>query len=323
MRFVMASKVKNIYYGFLIGIFLLSIFTVFILKQNKLLVNIEFVQNYNSVKTNRFRDNEKLKLIVPKVILTNDISFEKDIKKALNYVATVIDGRYISNPNLTAYQKLNSILTQKRGGLCGDLAIILKGILIAKGYKARTIQLLRQIASYSYTHVVTEVWSESLHKFILLDPTFNLMIKSNNKYINANELINIVLYKKSQLDILENPRKNVAKYKEYYADYFAFYNNVLIVTANKFSGYKRIFSKLPILNSYLGGKYYVQDNDGVKGVARLYKIFYLYIPTFLLINILLLIFLKIKNTLNLNNSQKSENSAKIRVLKEFGKNLIF
>lgn len=114
----MLSKLKNIYYGFLIGIFILSIFTIYTLKSNQLLINIEQVQDYNSVNiVDTYNDNHKLKTILPKEIFENNANFEEDIQKTLNYVTKVIDGRYISNPNLTAYQKLNNILTQNGGDL--------------------------------------------------------------------------------------------------------------------------------------------------------------------------------------------------------------
>ena len=181
------------------------------------------------------------------------------------------------------------------GGICGDLAMILQEILIVKGYIARTIQLIRQVGSSYDTHVVTEVYSPIQKKFILLDPTFNLMFKSSDNYINANELKDIVLYKKGKLNILENIKTKVAKYKEYYVDYFSLYNNVLIVRANNSVGYKRMFSKLPILHNYLGRKYYVQNSDSMKGISKVYELFYIYIPIFFLLNILLLILLKINN----------------------------
>ncbi len=179
------------------------------------------------------------------------------------------------------------------GGTCGDLAMILHEILIVKGYNSRTIQLIRQVGSSFDTHIVIEVWGENLKKFILLDPTFNLMFKSDGNYISASELKSIVLYEKKNLYIVENIQLKVAQYKEYYVNYFSLYNNILIVKSNNLIGYKKILSKLPILHNYLGRKYYVKDNDSLKGILVLYNIFYFYIPIFLLINIFLLIFFKI------------------------------
>lgn len=113
----MLSIFKNYYYGFLSATFILSIFIIFVLKQNQLLMNIEQVKDYNSVKIDdKYSDNKELKTILPSHILKNDDNFEQDIKKTLNYVATSVNGRYVSNPNLTAYQKLNNILTQNGGG---------------------------------------------------------------------------------------------------------------------------------------------------------------------------------------------------------------
>jgi hypothetical protein len=117
MKQLMLNKLKNSYYGFLVGVFVISVLMIFLLRENKLYFNIEVILNYNSKQINdNYYDNNKLKIILPKEILTNDNNFIKDINKTLNYVATVIDGRYVSNPNLTAYKKLNYILTQNEGG---------------------------------------------------------------------------------------------------------------------------------------------------------------------------------------------------------------
>jgi len=113
----MLNKFKNIYYGALIGIFILSILIISVLKVNNIWMNIDLIADYNQiVDVGKYPDNNKLKIILPKEILSSDVSFEKDIKKTLSYVATVINGRYSSNPNLTGYQKLKSILTQNGGG---------------------------------------------------------------------------------------------------------------------------------------------------------------------------------------------------------------
>lgn len=179
------------------------------------------------------------------------------------------------------------------GGICGDLAMILKEILEVKGYTARTIQLIRQVGSSHDTHVLTEVRDSKRNKFIVLDPTFHIMFQSNNQYINANEVKNIFLYKKEGLAIEESIQQKVAKYKEYYVDYFSLYNNVLIVKTNSLIGFKRLLSQLPIFHNYLGGKYYTEYDNSINGVSILYKIFYFYIPLFLFMNLMLLILIKI------------------------------
>jgi hypothetical protein len=202
----------------------------------------------------------------------------------------VVDGRYVSNPNLTAYQKLSHVLTQNGGGICGDLAIVLKEVLEVKGYKARTIQLVRQLGSSYDTHVVTEVFDENLKKYILLDPTFNLMFKSSDKYINANEVRQKHLYKKNSFEIIQLDNSNVAKYREYYVDYMSLYNNVLIVKSNNFEGIKRLVSRLPLLHNYFGGKYFISDNQDGKGMAAIYNLFYVYLPLLLLAGFIYIIF---------------------------------
>ncbi|WP_152056779.1 hypothetical protein [Aliarcobacter butzleri] len=114
---MLLNKFKNIYIGCLIGITILSVITIYILKQNQLLMNIEQVTDYNHITINdSYKDNQKIKTILPQAIIQNDTDFIKDIQKTLNYVATVVDGRYTSNSHLTAYLKLNNILHENGGG---------------------------------------------------------------------------------------------------------------------------------------------------------------------------------------------------------------
>jgi hypothetical protein len=114
---MLISRLKYLYYGSLVAVFFVSILTIYILKQNNLLMNIETVENYSSVHVeDSYKDNQNLKSLIPQEILQNDKIFEDDIKKTMDYVAKVINGRYISNPNLTAYQKLNNILHENGGG---------------------------------------------------------------------------------------------------------------------------------------------------------------------------------------------------------------
>jgi len=176
------------------------------------------------------------------------------------------------------------------GGICGDMAMILKEVLEVKGYKARTIQLVRQLGSSYDTHVVTEVFDEKLKKYILLDPTFNLMFKSSDKYINANEVRQKHLYKKNSFEIIQLDSSSVAKYREYYVDYMSLYNNVLIVKSNNFEGIKRLASKLPLLHNYFGRKYFIADNQDSKGIFAIYNLFYVYLPLLLLAGFIYIIF---------------------------------
>ncbi len=291
----MLGRLKNIYHGFLIGVFVLSIFVVYVLKSNNIWMNIDLITDYNLIlDVGKYPDNNKLKTILPKEIFSNNVNFEEDIQKALNYVSTVVDGRYISNKNLTGYQKLNNILTKKNGGICGDLAIILKEVLIAKGYKARTVQLIRQFGTLEDTHVITEVYDIKLEKFIMLDPMFNLMIKFDNVYMNANELRDNYLYSNNQYIIQEFKGNQVAKYKNYYVNYLSLFNNVLIVKSSELIDFKRNLMRIPIIQKYVNTKYYTLKDKDTKLYIILYETFYFYIPIFLLLNIILLILLKIK-----------------------------
>lgn len=171
--------------------------------------------------------------------------------------------------------------------------MILKEILEVKGYKARTIQLIRQLGNSHDTHVVTEVYNKQYEKYILLDPTFNLMFKLNEKYINANEVRQSVLYDKNNINIIRNIHQNVEDYTKYYVDYLSLYNNVLIVKTNNSVGYKRLLLKLPIFHNFHGGKYFVNNNDSTKAISLLYNLYYIFVPIFFVANIFVIIYMLI------------------------------
>jgi len=179
--------------------------------------------------------------------------------------------------------------------------MILKEILIVKGYKARTIQLIRQFGTLYDTHVVTEVYDEKLEKFIMLDPMFNLMIKNNSIYMNANELRSSYLYANNRYIIQEFKGNKVAKYNNYYVNYLSLFNNVLIVKSSELIGFKRNLMRIPIIQKYVNSKYYTLKDKDIKVYAILYKLLYFYIPLFLLFNIVVITFINIRNRMKRRN----------------------
>ena len=181
----------------------------------------------------------------------------------------------------------------KMGGECGDLAVILQQILQVKGYQARTVQLMRQIGSAYDTHVVTEVWDKVQQKFIMLDPTFGLMIRGENGFLNAMEIRNGYLYKKYEMKQMYTGTDNGKFLKEYYVNYFPLYNNVLLVDNKELMGIKEQLARLPFFQYFLAMKYYVFDDSKDKsltGTRQLYLLFYFYTPILIFSLFLLLFF---------------------------------
>lgn len=76
------------------------------------------------------------------------------------------------------------------GGLnCRSLSLLLSQLMQAYGIPARPITCLPAEAISADCHVVVEAYSTSLNKWVMLDPTYHLMLKdASGTYINVLEL---------------------------------------------------------------------------------------------------------------------------------------
>lgn len=73
---------------------------------------------------------------------------------------------------------------------CVEYGIVLKSILAARGFKARTLGLKTrdvEITRSGAGHVLTEVWSDAFQQWFLLDAQFNIIPMLNNNPLNAVE----------------------------------------------------------------------------------------------------------------------------------------
>ncbi len=75
-------------------------------------------------------------------------------------------------------------------GICGMMSHTLFGVYKAMGYKTNRIDLLngswgkrRQEGRYSKSHVTTEVYVDDYQKFVVQDPTYNLMMVDDNNNV--------------------------------------------------------------------------------------------------------------------------------------------
>lgn len=81
------------------------------------------------------------------------------------------------------------------GFTCREYAILLASVLQANAQPARVLALMKENYHYGYGkgHWATEVWSDSLQKWILLDPQNNCHWKHEGKTLNAHEIREHVL----------------------------------------------------------------------------------------------------------------------------------
>lgn len=104
------------------------------------------------------------------------------------------DGSVILPKDRNVYALIDSC-QQNNGINCRGLSIILAEVLRLYGIPATHITCMPMEAEFTDCHVVTHAYSEELDQWIMLDPTYKLILKdSNDDYINLpmlrNHLIN-------------------------------------------------------------------------------------------------------------------------------------
>lgn len=114
---------------------------------------------------------------------------------------------------------------------CVEYGIVLKSVLAAYGYPARTLGLKTRDVERTRIgagHVLTEVWSETFQKWYLLDGQFNVVVVKNGIPLNAVEIQKALIEKESisfvdsKGEIDAQRRKKYLKFIPHYLYYFDF-----------------------------------------------------------------------------------------------------
>ncbi|NQZ55917.1 MAG: transglutaminase domain-containing protein [Lentisphaeraceae bacterium] len=88
-------------------------------------------------------------------------------------------------PKWNANKILSLIRSKKTGGFCGQYSQVLAQALTSLGYQARFLWLNK--------HFALEVYSNSLEKWVILDPLYNCVLKKADIYLNAFEAYQLLL----------------------------------------------------------------------------------------------------------------------------------
>lgn len=87
----------------------------------------------------------------------------------------------VSLPNPDPFTSVNILAVaekEKRPFHCGILATVLNDVYLSMGFKSRRLACLPFDKQDSDRHSVTMVWSDDLHKWLLMDPTFDTYFTS-------------------------------------------------------------------------------------------------------------------------------------------------
>ena len=101
--------------------------------------------------------------------------------------------RHDGNSNNPAQVNGDSLITvckaQNRGVNCRMMASILRDAYQAEGFKARIVTCMPKDTLDNDCHVIDVVWSNTLNKWVWMDPTFNAYLRDENgNYLNIEEV---------------------------------------------------------------------------------------------------------------------------------------
>lgn len=143
---------------------------------------------------------------------------------------------------------------QKKGlpSACRRFAYILTGALLAEGVDARLIALSEGFnLPTSKTHYVVEVWLEKLHKWAVVDPTFDAFVLVNGSIASIVE-VQAAARSNGPLTLDQHGSnyrlRRMDQYRHYYSHFFVARTNGL------FDGYRYgLFARKPITFVHFSG----------------------------------------------------------------------
>jgi Transglutaminase-like superfamily len=143
---------------------------------------------------------------------------------------------------------------QKKGlrSACRRFAYILTGALLAEGLNARLIALSEGFdLPTSKTHYVVELWAAKLHKWVVVDPTFDAFVLVKGSMASIVE-VQAAALSNGTLTLDQHGSKyrlhRMDQYRRYYAHFFVANTNAL------FDGYQYgLFARKPIAFVHYSG----------------------------------------------------------------------
>lgn len=197
----------------------------------------------------------------------------------MNRVSTVDSPVAIDSP-----ERMLAAIDAGQGALCGQMAYLYRHVLASLGLASRTVYLQRNPFDCYDDHTVVEARIDG--RWILLDPTFNLVFRDRDgRTLDAFEIKRKV-FRGDGADIVREFLGDVrypVRTADYYVDMLALFTNVYVRDAGS-SGWGR----LPPLRLYFGPRLYYVLVDGESDASmtlwrRLYGLTALVLPITLLL----------------------------------------
>lgn len=112
-------------------------------------------------------------------------------KNLLNWVHNTVrhDGSSNNPPSRNGADLITVCKKENRGVNCRMLSTILKDAYQAEGFKARMVTCMPKDTADFDCHVITVVWSDSLNKWVWMDPTFDAFVSDEKgNLLNIEEV---------------------------------------------------------------------------------------------------------------------------------------
>jgi len=202
--------------------------------------NTALSDNHKHLKIPKSIEDKDLKMLKKYVLQNIDLKKYTDpevIIRSLEWISTRWEHNGMNQPpkNISSYQIL---LNAKKGQKyrCVEYGKVLADLLKSFGYISRSIGLKTTNVAYGgfgMGHVAAEVWSNTLSKWIFVDPQFGIYVKHRGQFLNYYEMFQ--LKRDSKFDAIEfiptdgflkynsiTKEELVGDYKNFLANYFGY-----------------------------------------------------------------------------------------------------
>lgn len=204
--------------------------------------NLKLDDGYRTLKLPESLDTPELRQLREYVLKQVDLSRHSDpelILAALEWVSIQWDhdGMNQPPPGTSSYQLLQNVKQGQRYR-CVEYGTVVADLLLSLGYPSRTLGIKTADVAYGgfgQGHVAAEVWSNTLDKWIFIDPQFSMAATHQGRYLSFYEMYQ--LKREGRFEEIrftpspryverhkETPEELEKRYREFIGSYFGYMN---------------------------------------------------------------------------------------------------
>jgi hypothetical protein len=240
---------------------------IFIVESNNMYAHARFRKLLLPTTLNEPVLVELKKYVVSKQPTFAGMSDTALMKSVAGWMASTIrhDGREYTRKSTSLIEMLDSYFDGSTKIRCQDISQLYANIMISFGNVARIVYVNTKNSDYGTIgsgHVLTEVWSNTLNKWVMIDPQFGVTASANGSHLNYYEFVYALKNTPDKLVVtsLQERYKNLSKISqsqtaESYLKFIQPYNGTMYVQMQQTSGsnlmYKMILSLDETIKHYM------------------------------------------------------------------------